>query len=350
MGEEVTAIADPRDRTVEAIYALHAQRAADEEARGYLGWSQLGEPCARALWYSFRWAERETIEGRIARLFDTGHREEARVLAELRAIGLEVWDRDADGQQFGVASVGGHLRGHADAVVRGLAEAPKTPHLVDVKSIKAKKFDELLKKGMRDLFPKYWAQAMGYMGHLQLERAAFIFSCKDDDRLHIERVEFDRREFDALEAKARRIITAEAPPPRLSDDPAWFECRFCAYRDICHGETAPRVNCRTCAHSTPILEGDGAWVCARDGAHIAWATQRTGCSSHTYIPPLLEHIGRPAGFEDGGVVYERDGETFVNGPRPGFSSIEIRACRDKRALVDPEIRAERERLGATITG
>jgi hypothetical protein len=332
--------------TAQAIHALHAEKSAAEESRGYLGWSSLGEACERALWYGFRWAGSKPIEGRIARLFDTGHREEARVLQELRDLGYEVYDRDTNGQQFAVESLAGHLRGHADAVVVGLPESPATPHLVDVKTIKSKKFDELLKKGMAATFPKYIAQGLGYCGLMQLTRAAFIFVCKDDDRIHTEFFDFDQVAFDALMVKARRVIEATEPPPKIggADD---FACKFCNFHSLCHGTQAAEVNCRTCTHATPDLaRTDATWTCTAGTGKalvtIPIAHQRTGCEHHLYIPPLLRNMGEPVdGGEDYVVYRTADGFEFVNGPGK-FSSREIYDCKHKPLLTDPVVQGVKE--------
>jgi PD-(D/E)XK nuclease superfamily protein len=333
----MAAIPQPDRGTVQAIYGLHAERVAAEAPRTYLGWSQIGDECDRALWYGFRHVGGRAVEGRLARLFDTGHREEARVLEELRAIGCEVYDREESGSQFGVASLGGHLRGHVDAIVVGLPEAPATPHLVDVKTIKSKKFDELLKKGMRAMYPKYWAQAHGYMGHLDLERAMFIFVCKDDDRLHVERFAFDRAEFAKYEARAERIICAETPPQRISEDPAWFACKFCDFHDVCHGARIPTVNCRTCAHATPDLGGsNGTWVCAQRRREMGKPAQAHDC--HRFIPILLAPLGEPVDSNGDSVTYEsKDGRRFVNGQAPGFTSAEIAAAGCVDVLASPTV-------------
>lgn len=327
----------PVHATAQAIYALHERRSAAEEPRSYLGWSEIGAECDRALWYGFRWVGRKAFEGRLARLFDTGHREEARLLQELRDIGCQVYDRDERGEQFGVSSLGGHFRGHSDAVVCGLPEAPATPHLVDVKTIKAKKFDELLKKGMREMYPRYWAQGHGYMGLLDLERAMFVFVCKDDDRIHCERFSFERAEFEKYMARAERLVRADVPPPRLSDDPAWFACKFCDFHEVCHGAQLPAVNCRTCAHATPDVGGGaGAWVCARREKAIAHPREAHAC--HRFIPILLERLGEPVDSDGDAVTYRTAaGGQFVNGPAPGFASTEITAAGGPDALAIPAV-------------
>jgi hypothetical protein len=339
--------------TVTAIYTWHQKKNGEESKRAYLGWSELGSPCERALWYSFRMAGSKAFEGRMLRLFDTGHREEDRVLQELRAIGCDVWAKDPQtGQQFACQQFGGHLRGHLDAVVKGLPEAPKTPHLVDVKTANTKKLNELLKKGMKEVYPKYWMQAQGYMGQFSLTRAMYIFVCKDDDRLHTERFEFDESEYLRGLDKAERIIFSPEPPSRLSDDPAWFECKFCDHHDKCHGTQAPAVTCRTCLHATPT--DDGKWACERHDKWLSVDEQRAGCQSHRYIPALL-HWADPidADDKDNWVRYRlKSGGEFVNGQHPqGVESAEIQACTDKSALAmmqDDDVQALRADFGGRI--
>lgn len=62
----------------------------DNKPRFYVGASAIGEECARARWYDFRWASKRVFEARMLRLFDRGHKEEVRVLGWLGEIGVEV--------------------------------------------------------------------------------------------------------------------------------------------------------------------------------------------------------------------------------------------------------------------
>ena len=349
----MAAIPEPVHQTAAAIYALHEAREASEPARAYLGASVLGDPCARRLWLGFRWVAREQFDGRMLRLFVTGHREEARVLDELRRIGVEVWDRQPDGRQFGVQALGGHLRGHLDAVVRGLPEAPRTAHVFDVKTISSKKFAELQKLGFAKAYPRYHAQGTIYMGLMDLDRAAFLFVIKDTDQVHLERFEFDHGEFDRLMARAERIIFAAEPPEGLSRDPAWWECKFCHFHAHCHGTAAPAATCRSCAHVTPERQGDGRWSCAHHVRDLSVDQQRNGCDHHRVIPILLANWAEQTDVVDGAVVYRNKltGNEFANGPRPdGYSSDEIHACADKRALGEPQLKALRDEFEGEVVG
>lgn len=350
----MAALPQPQHTLAQAIYGLHERREAEQAERAYLGASILGEPCERRLWLTFRWVDREQFDGRMLRLFDTGHREEARVLDELRALGLEVWDRQADGRQFGVSAASGHFRGHLDAVVQGLPEAPRTPHLVDVKTVSSKKFKDLLRDGFRKAYPKYHAQGTVYMGLMGLERAAFIFVVKDTDEIHVERFDYDASEFVRLMARAERVIFAAEPPLRISADPAWFACKFCPFHAHCHGTAAPRPTCRSCAHATPERDGDGRWSCAKHGCDLSTDAQRAGCADHRVIPVLLETWAEQTDVAGDDMVIYRNkltGAEFANGPRPqGYTSAELRACADKRAIGAGDLKSVRDQFAGEVVG
>jgi hypothetical protein len=141
-------------------------------------------------------------------------------------------------------------------------------------------------------------------------------------------------EFAKLKARAERVIKANEPPLRISNDPSWFVCKMCDFHEHCHGEKAPAVNCRTCAHSTPEMDGDSKWTCQMDGGLPDVEFQRHGCPSHRYIPILLEKFATQTDYVNGDVVYtDGTGATFANGDGPGaLTSQEIRTAESKSML------------------
>jgi PD-(D/E)XK nuclease superfamily len=267
--------------TRDAIFAAYE---ADREdgRRPHLGASQIGKACERALWYDFRWTTPAQFRGRILRLFETGQLEEARLVKNLRRIGATVLEVDPEtGRQWRVESHGGHFGGSLDAVALGLIEAPKTWHVLEFKTHSAKSFRELIAKGVAEAKSQHWAQMHVYMHLTGLTRAMYLAVCKDTDDLYVERVRADRDAAERLMAKAARVIGAARPPARISEDPAWFECRFCDHHEICHGDAAAAVTCRSCLHSTPV---DGGWHCARWDQALDGETQRQACARHLFIP------------------------------------------------------------------
>lgn len=115
-------------------------------------------------------------------------------------------------------------------------------------------------------------------------RALYVAVCKDTDALHVERIEADRAMAERLLEKAGRIIFAQRPPARISEDPAWFECRFCDHHAACHDGGGAAVTCRSCLHATPV---DGGWHCARYDRMLAPSEQRASCGRHLFIPDLI---------------------------------------------------------------
>lgn len=307
--------------TVRAIERVHVEREAKSGPRDYLGGSLLGHACQRFLWLTFRHAEYPQWSGRMLRLFDTGHRQEARLIEELRAAGVTVSDRDDRGNQHEVVDCDGHVKGHLDGAALGLLEAPKTWHLLEVKTHNAKSYADVVKNGVLKSKPQHYAQMQFYMGHAKLDRAAYFAINKDTDDIHLERVEFDSDCFASLRARASNIVALVEPPPRISDDPAWHECRGCTFYDLCHGTRMPRAGCRTCAHSTPAA--NGTWNCVWHNATIPFATQLTGCEDHRYIPTLVDRVLELA-HADGNNIAWRIVSTGAVIEQPGYASKEMR--------------------------
>ena len=186
-----------------------------------------------------------------------------------------------------------------------------------------------------------------------MTRAAYFSVNKNDDSIYMERVDHDKEAAAALLERARSVITSAEPPPRLSEDPDWWQCRGCQYHGICHGPEAPLVNCRTCAHSTPVLDGKhGEWRCER-GHSLIVDLPKNGCVEHRYIPVLLEKFAEPVDADGDRVEYRNKltGAMFSNGE---LSSAEIRAVKDKAMLgqerVDQTIRTLREEFGGVYAG
>lgn len=271
-------------RTREAIFQAYEADAGDG-LRPHLGASLIGIECERALWYAFRWARAPQFPGRILRLFETGQLEEARLVRNLRRTGATVLEVDPDtGRQFRVEAHGGHFGGSMDALAHGLLEEPGTWHVLEFKTHGAKSFGDLASKGVRSSKPQHYAQMQTYMHLCGLDWAMYVAVCKDTDDLHVERVPADPHVAQGLLERAGRVIFADTPAPRISEDPQWFQCRLCDYRGLCHGGEPAAVNCRTCLHSTPM---DGGWRCERHDRPLSQAEQRQGCERHLYLPALV---------------------------------------------------------------
>jgi hypothetical protein len=306
-----TAIRPPA-RFVERVYAAY-ERNSQDWRRPHLGASLLGNPCRRALWFSFRWAIAPRFPGRVLRLFDTGNREEGRIVADLRNAGITVFDRDpSTGAQFRV-SFCEHSGGSLDGIACGFEEAPKKWHVVEFKTHNEKSFAELKKVGVSEAKPYHYAQMQVYMYKMneafpgEFDRAMYIAVNKNTDEIYGERVRLDHMAAQALIGKAIAVVDSPRPAGRLSDDTKNQACLFCEYHGLCFGTewkdtgegwsfvpfSLDKIerNCRTCLHSTPCkekrLDGSGVWKCAFDDCVIAPNVEKGTCEQHLFVPDFL---------------------------------------------------------------
>jgi hypothetical protein len=295
----------------DAVEAVH-----DEEERVYLGASVIGDACERKLWYGFRWAhEPERFSGRMLRLFDTGHHEEARMIAWMRMAGMTVTDRDPETrEQLAISAIGGHFRGHLDGEATGVPTAPVTVHAVEIKTHSSKSFAELKKHGVEAAKPMHAAQMQAYMDRRGRTRALYLAKNKDTDELYAERLKADPAAAARLLARAERIITADVPPIKIRDSADEYPCRFCPAAAVCHDGKPARRNCRTCLHSTPVMDGAGGWKCEKFGRPLTADEQRAGCSHHRFLPGLVDGEIVDADEADETVTYRmRDGSAWIDG-------------------------------------
>ncbi len=278
---------EPKNRTATAIYARY-ERDAEDWRRDHLGASVIGKECARDVWYSFRWASNPNFEGRLLRLFSRGDREEELIVNELRGLGMRVEVEDPEtGKQYRFEALGGHFGGGCDGAVLGVFEAPKTWHLLEVKTSNEKRFKELEKDGVAASNPQHYDQMQTYMHGLGLKRALYVCVCKNDDRIYTERINYDCARAETILRIAETIVGAPEPLSRISEDPSWFKCKFCDHYGICHLEQAELLerNCRTCLSSTALPNGN--WHCEHHDVPLDSDAQRKGCEDHLFIPKLL---------------------------------------------------------------
>lgn len=223
------------DRIALEMYAA-AERGRNK-SRGYLGMSEIGQACDRRLWLSFRGYPGNDPDGRLIMLFELGDMIETQVVRLLNAAGFKV-----EGQQDGYKSHGGFFRGHSDGTIHGIT---KQPHILEIKSANDKRFAAFKKFGVRETYPTYYCQVQCYMGYSGLERSLFVIMNKNTSDIYTERVYFNQEDFEALDARAKYIITSNDIPDKASD------CMWCPYTSICNDPSKAlftRMTCGSCDH------------------------------------------------------------------------------------------------------
>lgn len=274
----------------------------DEEAhRSHMGASVIGGECPRAIWYNFRWVLAKKFEGRMMRLFNRGHLEEGRLIALLLMIGCKIYQQDEKGKQFRVSHAEGHFGGSGDGIALGVPDAPEgQPCLTEFKTYNEKQFaklagnnwdayyDNLLDPskpaaqfsggGVKEAKFEHYVQMQIYMRKFAIGCALYVAVNKNTDHLYCEMVPLDVAVADEFLERGRRLVGMESPPTKINMSPAWWKCKFCDYKPVCHLGQAPERNCRTCEHSRPVA--DAQWFCGQHQANIPKEVQLTGCQSY----------------------------------------------------------------------
>jgi len=262
----------------------------EQVGRPYLGMSSIAKECARAQWYTWRWAYTSYIDPRVQRIFDRGDMEEERVITDLTNAGIKCYRIDKNENMVPITGkIGeeqeeyvhftGHSLGHSDGRCIQLPEAPKTPHLLEIKTCNDKYFKNLVKLGVEEQFPVYFGQMQTYMRFTGLTRALLVATNKNDEARHYERVHFNKEKADILYNRILDILSAETPPPRISKTPDFFKCKFCNARKVCFGAEEHNKHCRTCTRAE--LHDAGVWKCGVTSTAIPVEVQRVGCK-HQY--------------------------------------------------------------------
>jgi CRISPR/Cas system-associated exonuclease Cas4 (RecB family) len=219
--------------------ALEAAHQA-QPPRDYLGGSRIGEPCARRLAYEITLSRVDGdmgFGGGLLRIFDAGHRFEDLTIRWLQAAGFDLRTRGRDGRQFGFSIAGGRIRGHIDGVIVGGPDVGiGWPALFEHKAMNQKSWTDLVKRGLRQSKPLYFAQCQLYMAYMELDVALLTAMNKNTQELYHEVVPFDPADAQRLSDRAvdiLRAVEAEELPPRIANAPDFHLCRRCPYARRC---------------------------------------------------------------------------------------------------------------------
>lgn len=237
----------------------------DDGHRNHLGASIIGDECSRKLFYIFRWCKHIVHTGRLYRLFQRGHREEAYIVDYLKSIGFLVWEYQDDGvTQHRISDCGGHFGGSLDGLCRlpsDLAEKYNfhDTMLLEIKTINQNGHNGLSKNGMIVSKPQHYEQTCTYGKKMGLHYVCYVSVNKNDDTTHIEIVPLDHNVGQSSILKAEFIINSKVLPEKLSQQSTHFKCKMCDFKGICHHGQPLDRNCRSCGEAEPIDNSE--WYC-----------------------------------------------------------------------------------------
>ena len=219
------------------------------KTRTHLGGSAIGKECARAVALSYRKASPDpAVNGRMVRLFNRGHMEEARLAACLQVAGFALKLISKDGGQISYRT--GDLQGSVDGVIR-LDDGELA--VLEFKTMNRKAWEKLEKDSQ--IKAEHMAQMQCGMHGTGLKQALYLASCKDTDAIQVYLVDYDGEPTEFLNLATD--ITHGLIPPKLADTD--FRCKFCDHRGVCHEGREPIASCRTCVRA--VFDGNGVVTC-----------------------------------------------------------------------------------------
>ena len=194
------------------------------------------------------------------------------------------------------------------------------------------------------------------MGAMHIERTLYVAVNKNTDELYCERIKFNKDAYASLMKRAKKIITGHNAQ-RCATRPEDYRCNMCSYKDVCWNteerlvmlEKGCAIDCRSCCHSKPIIDEDGArWSCGV-GKRLSLADL-----SNVRITSFCLQLFF-AGTVDAGADWIKfqleDGSTFMHGGKSSttaFSSDEL-AIMTIESMQNETVRAAKEALGGKVT-
>jgi len=235
-----TRAADISDRINAHIDAAFAAERDGQARREYVGASAIGNPCLRALQFSYAGVPIDTgrMEGKVLRIFRAGHVWEDELANWLR---MAVFTLDTvnpeTGRQYGFSVLGGKGKGHLDGILRAGPIPMQYPAVWECKALNEKGWQDVKKRGLALAKPLYAAQVAIDQAYLDLTAPALFTALnKNTEELHHELVPFDRELAQKMSDKMAQIVTATEQHvllPRAYSSSDYFECRWCDFHKTC---------------------------------------------------------------------------------------------------------------------
>lgn len=203
-----------------------------EQKRDYIGASNVGSTCERAIWYRYNSDVIPKKTAKQRRTLEIGKRLERMVINFLQEAELEVEIPSKDNAFLAFTDAGNHkFKGHADALLLNFPYGVKS--ILEIKTARDSSFRVFQKNGLKKWYPIYYAQVQSYMGMSGIHSAFVLAINKDTSELHDEQIHFDKSFYLSLREKSQRIIEMVEAPSRIANSPLHFVCRMCDFRNIC---------------------------------------------------------------------------------------------------------------------
>ena len=268
----------PEVKLIDRIYENIKLNAHKPIRLSRLGASSIGDSCLRKIWLSWRAYDISDFDGRMLRLFNTGHLQEQRIIDDLIQAGCQVWAVDPHGQQYTYTDDTGHFVVKVDGIIKGIDGAENTPHVLEIKTHNTKSFDDLVKKGVQESKPAHYFQMQAGMLCSGIDRAFYVALNKDNEQYYVKRIKPDLEVQSEIMLRIKVLLEADLRPAVVSENIEGFPCRWCDYKEVCYDKKPPLKTCRSCEFSHPAE--DGKWHCAYHEKDLTLDDQIAACDNY----------------------------------------------------------------------
>lgn len=204
------------------IYQSILEKKQNETERGYLGFSEIGNPCLRYLWIKYHYPQlKEPMSEKQAAIFENGHWVERKLIQQMRDSGIII-----TGQQKEASYFDGQFKGHIEGFFENHPEYGKIPF--EIKGLNQTSFKELVKKEAKAKFYNYYVQAQINMYSHEFDKLVFIAENKNNQDLYEEVVLLDTDCVQETLNKAERVLFGPIPQ-MLSSRRDWWQCCSCQF-------------------------------------------------------------------------------------------------------------------------
>jgi CRISPR/Cas system-associated exonuclease Cas4 (RecB family) len=213
------------DELVNLLYDKSKERGLNEPRRGYIGMSEIGDPCDRKIRFRLDGLPGK-IDARMYRVFQHGHQAEEKIIQELYECGYRIMDRQRE-----FSSLSGRFKGHCD----GIIFYRRKWRILEIKTANDASFKKIKIHGCQSN-ARHYGQVQLYMAFAKLESAVYVVENKNNQELFIERVTANIDEARRLWLKARDILTIKRSETPAKTDNKGI-CYLCEFKWACESET-----------------------------------------------------------------------------------------------------------------
>ena len=178
--------------------------------------------CPRAVFFKFKNAPREEMDANILRIFEHGdhiHQMIMKPLLSIRDIHVVASEVNIPPQEL--------ISGRADAILSDGKEL----YVLDIKSMNSMVF-----RNLEESKPENIDQIQLYLHYFKIKKGILLYVSKDNQDLKEFVVSYDKKKAEALLqglTNLKEKIKSDIIPPRIPAYPDDWQCRYCAFKEIC---------------------------------------------------------------------------------------------------------------------